>query len=128
MIPSGIRLYTWVDIDELLFRIQKERRWPDFLLAARAYWDGLILSIRTGHQDEAIAWLADIFSPRFLLDSMQIALESTRSESRSVPVYLEESEESAVSPVFRPTLTKPTVVTPHTTNGSTLQLLKNFRL
>ncbi|WP_445240723.1 hypothetical protein [Microcoleus vaginatus] len=35
MIPSDIRLYTWVDAEEVLLRMQQ---WPEWLVWARAYW------------------------------------------------------------------------------------------
>ena len=41
MIPSDIRLYTWIDVEDVLLRVQKEKNWPEWLVWGRAYFDGL---------------------------------------------------------------------------------------
>jgi hypothetical protein len=60
MIPSDIRLYTWVDVEEVLLRQQKQDNWPKWLVWARTYWDGLTMGIRPGTQAEAKNWLSEI--------------------------------------------------------------------
>ncbi|MBD2777489.1 MinD/ParA family ATP-binding protein [Iningainema tapete] len=42
MIPSDIRLYTWVDVEEVLLRISEQGSLPEWIIWVRAYWDGLI--------------------------------------------------------------------------------------
>lgn len=113
MIPSGVRLYTWVDVDELLVRLQREDGWPVWLRYARAYWDNLTLAVLPGNKEQVTSWLSDIFEPRLDLGSMSISLESVGDRPRLLPVAIEEVVEEFSSPQFRPLLTNPTVLTPN---------------
>ena len=110
MIPSDIRLYTWIDVEDVLFRVQQENRWPAWLVWARAYWDGLTLGIRPGTQSDALQWLTDRFEPRFSRGNIAIALESIEGQDRWLNVHFEETEEEPISPPFAPTLARPTVL------------------
>jgi len=100
MIPSDIRLYTWVDVEEVLLRKQKQNEWPNWLVWARTYWDGLTMGIRPVTQAEAKNWLSEIYDPRFRnksqsdsLDSY-IILESVADNQRILSIFLEETEEA----------------------------------
>ncbi len=46
MIPQEIRLFTWVDVEEVLLYARKSNNWPGWLLWAQAYWDGLTIGMR----------------------------------------------------------------------------------
>lgn len=117
MLPSDIRLFTWVDVEEVLYREQQkpagDNNWPECLVWARAYWDSLTLGIRQGSQDEILSWLNAVFAPRFHQDaeSLMITLESWDLKApRSLPVWLEETDEKTQSR-FRPSLARPSVLT-----------------
>ena len=119
MIPSGIRLYTWLDVEEVLFRVQEQgENWPDWLVGARAYWDSLTLSIEPGRSEDAMEWLRDLFDPRILEPSdslfcnLLIALESVEGKKRSLPVVLEETEDKFPPPRVVPSFSRPGVLQP----------------
>jgi cellulose biosynthesis protein BcsQ len=113
MIPSGIRLYSWVDVEDVLLRVQEEGDWPDWLLSARSYWDGLTLGVESGQEESARRWLAERFEPRFRNgNALAIELESTPAQARLLPVVLETEErpEASIQPRFTPTLARPSVL------------------
>jgi hypothetical protein len=97
MIPSDIRLYTWVDVEEVLLRMQALNNWPEWLVWARAYWDELTMGIRPGTQEAAKDWLREVYDPRFRMDSEDrraggfIILESLPGNERRLPVWFEET-------------------------------------
>ncbi|NEP58544.1 MAG: AAA family ATPase [Symploca sp. SIO2G7] len=116
MIPSDIRLYTWVDVEEVLLRMQGQGKWPEWLVWARSYWDELRIGIRPGTQEIAKNWLSEIYDPRFriapdqdITDSL-IILESISQSERILPVLLEETEEEPPSQKLIPSLSKPGVI------------------
>jgi cellulose biosynthesis protein BcsQ len=113
VIPSGIRLYSWIDVEDVLLDTQEKREWPDWLIWARAYWDGLTLGIRPGQAQEAMDWLASRFEPRFHEQPASIELEGLPSAPRLLPVLLE--EEVPVSEpkrsTFVPTYARPSILT-----------------
>jgi len=112
MIPSDIRLYTWLDVEEVLLRLHKQDNWPSWLVWARAYWDGLTLGIRPGKQAQADVWLRETFDPRFSPDKQAIILESTHEQPRLLGVALEETEEEPFRPSFVPSLGRPGLLWP----------------
>jgi MinD-like ATPase involved in chromosome partitioning or flagellar assembly len=113
MIPSDIRLYTWVDAEEVLLRMQQ---WPEWLVWARAYWDELTMGIRPGTQVQAKDWLHEVYDPRFRINSEQemveglIVLESLPNNERTLPVFFEETEEEPSTPRLTPSLSRPAVI------------------
>ncbi|NEO39814.1 MAG: AAA family ATPase [Moorea sp. SIOASIH] len=115
MIPSDIRLYTWVDVEEVLLRSQEQEQWPEDLVWARGYWDELVLGIRPGTQHSVKTWLQEIYDPRFQDNGQQgndcIILESAEGNQRTLPIILEETEEEPPSPnKLIPNLARPTVI------------------
>ncbi|MEQ9355030.1 ParA family protein [Coleofasciculus chthonoplastes] len=116
MIPSDIRLYTWVDVEEVLLRMRKQNNWHQSLVWARGYWDGLTLGIRPGSQDKVKEWLSQVYDPRFRGDSDQdmgdgsIVLESISGNQRLLPVFFEETEEEPATPRLKPSLSRPGVL------------------
>jgi MinD-like ATPase involved in chromosome partitioning or flagellar assembly len=115
MIPSDIRLYTWVDAEEVLLRMQQ---WPEWLVWARAYWDELTMGIRPGTQVQAKDWLYQVYDPRFRINPEQemveglIVLESLPNHERTLPVFFEETEEEPSTPKLTPSLSRPAVIWP----------------
>jgi MinD-like ATPase involved in chromosome partitioning or flagellar assembly len=110
MIPSDIRLYTWVDAQEWLLRLRKGDGWPEWLVSIHAYWDGLGLSVRQGTVPDALAWLARVFEPRFLPGLTAVELESTGASQRLLPVHVTESDAPQPQSTFRPTLAQAAVL------------------
>ncbi len=104
MIPSHMRLYTWVDIDDLLRLGQKS--WPEWMVHASAYWDCLQIAVRPGTVQSACKWLEDQFEPRFDDVNMVINLESHGETKRNLSVLIEETDEQPPAPTFRPTFSR----------------------
>lgn len=122
MILSDIRLYTWVDVEEVLLRIQEQNNWPQWLVWARAYWDGLTIGIRPDNQEKAKNWLRENYEPRFRISSEEeiaecwIILESVAENERILPIYFEETEEEPPLPKLTPSLSRPSVIWPPSQN------------
>lgn len=122
MIPRDIRLYTWVDVEEVLLRISEQGGLPEWLVWVRAYWDSLTIGIHPGTQAEAKDWLLTVYDPRFRTsfedcedDIVQglILLEGLPEIERILPVILEETEESPPVPRLIPSLARPGLLVPH---------------
>jgi len=117
MISQGIRLYTWVDVEKLLIRLQEENKWPVWLVAAQAYWDDLTLSILPKTPETKInSWLLEHFEPRLATREGQnfIILESTPGNSRELAVFIEEDENEGkpIQRRFVPSFEKPSILRP----------------
>ena len=111
MIPADVRLYTWVDVEEVLLRAQQAHDWPDGLTWARAYWDGLTVGIKPGTREQVITWLSQKIEPRFSTTPQpHIILESTTSHQRQLPILVEETNEQPITPRFRPSLARPSAI------------------
>ncbi|NEP85751.1 MAG: AAA family ATPase [Okeania sp. SIO2C2] len=115
MIPSDIRLYTWVDVEDVLLRIKSDEL-PKWLVFARCYWDELSIGICVGKKAEAKEWLEEIFEPRFRAGKTEemtdcfIILESIKGEERTLPIWFEETDEQAPTPKLIPSLSRPGVI------------------
>lgn len=117
MIPSDIRLYTWVDVEEVLIRLQAAGSWPEWLVWVRAYWDGLTMGIHPKTQRQAIEWLSEIYDPRLRTSSDSsveslIILESLAGNERTLSVFFEETQDVLPTPRREPSLTRPGVLVP----------------
>jgi hypothetical protein len=65
MIPADVRLYTWIDVEDVLLRrLESKEGWPDWLVDARVYWDELSVRVQPGRVANAIYWLRDVLDPR----------------------------------------------------------------
>jgi MinD-like ATPase involved in chromosome partitioning or flagellar assembly len=126
MIPSDIRLYTWIDVEDILLRKQKANDWPGWLVWARAYWDGLFLGIRKNKIAKAKEWLAESFEPRFDMDNLTILLESANGKSRLLQIFFEETEEMPPEPRTIPSLARPAVVSKPYERDYPDPLLENY--
>jgi cellulose biosynthesis protein BcsQ len=122
MLPSDIRLYTWVDIEDVLLRSQQDPGWPDWLVWGRAYWDNLTLGIRLHKQKEALDWIAQLMEPRFSPESATILLEGLSDQVRAFPVFLEETEDNPSPKQFIPTLARPSTLWLSTSNADPVAL------
>jgi MinD-like ATPase involved in chromosome partitioning or flagellar assembly len=117
MIPSDIRLYTWVDVEEVLLRRQVEEPWPEWLVWVRSYWDSLTMGIRPESQAQAKEWLSEIYDPRFRTASDSqlesfIILESLPGNERILSVFLEETQDGPPNLRLEPSLARPGVLVP----------------
>ena len=87
MIHSDIRLYTWVDVEDVLLGI-KPNNLPKWLVWARCYWDELSIGIRVGKTAAAKEWLKEVFASRFRVSKTEemtecfIILESIKNQER----------------------------------------------
>ena len=126
MLPSDIRLYTWVDVEDVLLRDQQDNGWPDWLVWVRAYWDNLTLGIRLHKQQEALDWIAQLMEPRFSPESATILLEGLSDQVRAFPVFLEETEDNPSPKRFIPTLARPSTLWLSTSNADPVSLDPDF--
>ena len=115
MILQGIRLYTWVDVEKVLIYLQEQGKWPEWLVAAQAYWDELTLAVRPETPEAEIkAWLTDHFEPRLQVreEELSIILESTQGKVRELPIFIKENEEEPIQRRFVPSFEKPSILRP----------------
>ncbi len=115
MIPSHIRLYTWVDVEEVFLYLQTlENGWEQSVIWIRAYWDNLTLGIRPHSQPQVKQWLQENFEPRFQDNSEAkydaIILEGLNGSDRTLPIIFEETDESPYVPKLISSLTRPSVI------------------
>lgn len=102
MLPREVRLFTWVDVEDVL--LQERPNWPSALLDAEVYWDGLRLVASNDEKADVLGWIAETFEPRFEEtgeDGASILLESSNGERRRLPVALEiadETDRASVAP------------------------------
>ena len=122
MLPSDVRLYTWVDVEEVLRQARRQNDWPEALVWASAYWNGLTLGIRPDKQQVILEWLAEKFEPRFESDQKEIVngeestssilLESLADQPRRLAVFFEETDDQPQQPRLIPRLSKPATLWP----------------
>jgi len=110
MIPAGVTLFTWVDVEEVLLLAHDNRAWPDGLIEAHCYWDELLLSV--GSEADAtrsvISWIEQQFAPRFRPDPLAIELESMdQAAPRLLPIRIEVAEEGETLCRTRPSFARP---------------------
>lgn len=118
MIGSA-RLYTWLDVEEVVIATLKGQPWPSWLRGVRAYWDSLTLLIEAGNQVLAWEWVKEIFDPRIISKAgssnqadLLIALEHSDGLDRTLPVMLEASEQALPERAPTPTLRRPGILQP----------------
>lgn len=109
MIPQDVILYSWLDVEDVLFRSSQEGILPQWIIGIRAYWDSLSLSVLPGKTDDAIEWLAHVFEPRFDKTNQRINLESD-DDLRFLQVNVEETDEEPVASLFKPSFSRPSVI------------------
>lgn len=118
MIPSDIRLFTWLDVEEVFMRIPAAE-WPDWLRGVEVYWHELKVMIKPGAMEASQEWLAAAFAPRIekappnLFEVFKISLEtSDPTLPRLLPVAIEERAEELAEPRPKPSFERPTQVSP----------------
>lgn len=108
MIPSDVRLYSWIDIQDVLFRAKKssENKWPTELFSVRAYWSGLYLEIKNDSTPIIIKWLSLLFENRYDTSTNSIIFFD---EETKLNVIFEEVE-SINYPTNRPLMKVPNII------------------
>ncbi len=110
MLPKDIRLFTWVDVEEVLLRAaEQDGGWLPQVIRADAYWDTLSLHIQRDTESEVIEWLKELFSPRFDEEN-GIILESVDECPRHCQVSIEVEESQMIGRHFLPTFSRPKVI------------------
>ena len=117
MLSSDIRLFTWVDAEEVIEAALERPDCPDWIMWVRAYWDGLVFGVAPGQRENAIIWLGELFEPRFDRETQAVILESMPDKKRLLAVHCEETSEVPPEPKFRPSLQRPTVLSSVTVKG-----------
>ncbi|MEU8584945.1 KGGVGR-motif variant AAA ATPase [Streptomyces abikoensis] len=96
-------LFTWVDVDEHLTVLATGGRWPEWLLAADGWWDGLELVVSRGTGIEQVKeWLDLTFgagSTEWRDGGLMLALDDPRTSGfTGMPVVLTPDPEAAEQP------------------------------
>ncbi|HZU16838.1 MAG TPA: P-loop NTPase [Candidatus Dormibacteraeota bacterium] len=117
-LPPPERLFTWVDVEELLAALAEQGRWPDWLSEADAFWDGLKLYVDPGTSESAVVdWLEVTFGDRLGREPLTILLEDRPGREprpgRMLPVSIaEERPQVRRMPRFRERRTVPDLAHP----------------
>ncbi|RJP33229.1 MAG: ParA family protein [Candidatus Omnitrophota bacterium] len=113
MIPQSIRLYSWIDVEDVLNR--QTKNWPNSLVWASAYWEGLTLGIRAEGKSKIQEWLKDTYDPRIeeKEGELYLIMESAEKKPKRFPIFLEETDEEPMTPRMIPSLARPNIITPH---------------
>jgi MinD-like ATPase involved in chromosome partitioning or flagellar assembly len=109
MLPSA-RLFTWIDVEEVIQTAMEKSECPDLLVWVRAYWDGLVIGIKPDQKKAALRWLSDIFEPRFDISRPAIILESLPDRKRFLGIVFEETTEEPQQQKFNPSLRRPSLL------------------
>jgi hypothetical protein len=129
MIPSDIRLFTWLDVEEVIARAASEPALPPWLVRASAYWNELTIDVTRGNSQNARQWIQQLFEPRIanLQDDgkLGLVLEAVNGDDRVLPVVFEEVDEAFQPRPLPPSFSRPssierarTLARPHQTLGS----------
>ena len=60
LIPADIRLYSWLDVEDVLSKAASEASLPNWFIRSQAYWDGLTVEIRPGAFADAMVWVKQL--------------------------------------------------------------------
>src|SRR5437867_11245610 len=111
MIPADVRLFTWLDVEEVIARATSELASPPWLVRASAYWNELSVSVKIGNFESARQWIRELFEPRIatLQDDgkLGLVLEAVNGDERSLPVVFEEVDDGLQPPPLPPTFARP---------------------
>ena len=112
MIPSDVRLFTWLDVEEVVARAASEPASPAWLVRASAYWNELTISVKRDCSEEGRQWIRQLFDPRISEDGdrMGVVLEAVNGDQRVLPVVFEEVVEGIAPLPLPPTFHRPSAV------------------
>ncbi|MGC2656381.1 MAG: hypothetical protein WA324_00280 [Bryobacteraceae bacterium] len=113
MIPTNIRLYSWLDVEDVIAQAAAETSLPAWFLRSQAYWDGLTVEVKQGFRQEADSWIRQLLEPRVIedVDGVSLVLEGLPSLRRVLPVHIEEVEGEAPRSPVTPGFLRPTFIT-----------------
>ncbi len=113
MIPADIRLYTWLDAEDVIAQAASEEKLPHWFIRSQAYWEGLTLEVRRGFLKEAEAWIKQLLEPRIIEDEngLSLVLEGLPNLRRILPVRIDEVEAEPARSQVAPQFTRPTFIT-----------------
>jgi|CZKS01.1.fsa_nt_gi Mrp family chromosome partitioning ATPase len=128
MIPSDVRLFTWLDVEEVIARAVSEPASPSWLVKASAYWNELTINTTKGNSESARQWIRQLFEPRIMNPQdegkLGLVLEALNGDGRILPVVFEEVDETFQPRLLPPTFSRPssiergsTLAHPHQTLG-----------
>jgi CobQ/CobB/MinD/ParA nucleotide binding domain len=113
MIPSDVRLFTWLDVEEVVARAATDAP-PHWLVRASAYWNELTVSVKNNNSDDARQWIREVFDPRITnlrdADTLGIVLEAVNGDVRVLPVVVEEIDDVPSGRPLPPTFHRPSAV------------------
>jgi len=116
MIPSGVRLFTWLDAEEVIERAASELAPPPWLVRASAYWNELTISVKTGNSENAQQWIRQLFEPRITNlqnnGKLGLVLEAVNGDKRVLPVVFEELDEALQPRPIPPTFSRQSAIEP----------------
>jgi hypothetical protein len=75
-VTGSVRLYSWVDVEQILRDHASRGSWPTGLLEASAWWDGVELSTAELSEQNVLEWLADVFGPLYDVTDRNLRLET----------------------------------------------------
>lgn len=112
MLSPTFRLYTWVDVEEVLLQAQAQENWPTGLYRATAYWDGLKLTFKPRSKKRILDWLEKLFPLSFDRKHEVLRLQSLpEGPKRECPVIWEEADQTEVPAAsFLPLLGRPRLI------------------
>jgi len=115
MIPSDVRLFTWLDVEEVVARAAASpTASPDWLVKASAYWNELTISVKSNNSENARQWIRQLFDPRIENlqdgDTLGVILEAVNGDKRILPVAFEEVEDGLPPRPLPPTFHRPSTV------------------
>jgi hypothetical protein len=112
MIPSDVRLFTWLDVEEVVARATSEPASPPWLVRASAYWDELTINVTKGNREDARQWIQQLFDPRMshIEGEVGLLLEAVNGDERVLPVVFEEVDDAQQPRPLPPTFSRPSSI------------------
>jgi MinD-like ATPase involved in chromosome partitioning or flagellar assembly len=116
VIPSHVRLYTWLDVEEALLQSLERGGVPPWFVDATAYWGELVVRVIPGSESEAQGWLQDLFEPRTRGGdgNLEIILESCEGQERRLAVVIEPVDAPITGSQAVPSLARPLLISRRT--------------
>ena len=113
LIPADIRLYTWLDAEDVLSQAAGEGKLPHWFIRSQAYWDGLTVEVRPGALADAKVWIKQLLEPRILedRDGISLVLEGLPNLQRTLPIQIDELDGEPPNAPVTPQFKRPTFVT-----------------